>query len=46
MRHLLTNPDFAKQLGKNGCEHVKENFLITTDLRRWLLLVQILLGER
>src|ERR1700733_1734774 len=46
MRYLLTHPDFAKQLGKNGREHVKENFLMTTNLRRWLLLIRILLGRR
>jgi trehalose synthase len=44
MRYLLTHPDFAKQLGKNGHEHVKENFLMTTNLRRWLLLCRILLS--
>jgi len=42
IRYLLTHPDFARQLGKNGHEHVKENFLITTNVRRWLLLLRIL----
>jgi trehalose synthase len=44
IRYLLTHPEFAAQLGRNGREHVKENFLITSNLRRWLLLMQILLG--
>jgi trehalose synthase len=44
LRYLLTHPEFALQLGKNGREHVKENFLITTNLKRWLVLFQILLG--
>ncbi len=44
IRYLLTHPEFAEQLGKNGYEHVKENFLMTTNVRRWLLLFQILLG--
>jgi trehalose synthase len=44
IRYLLTHPEFAQQLGKNGREHVKENFLITTNIRRWLVLFQILLG--
>ncbi len=44
IRYLLTHPDFASQLGQNGHEHVKENFLMTTNLRRWLLLCRILLG--
>jgi trehalose synthase len=45
MRYLLTHPDFAKQLGENGHEHVKENFLMTTNVRRWLLLIRILLAR-
>jgi len=44
IRYLLTHPEFAQQLGKNGHEHVKENFLMTTNVRRWLVLFQILLG--
>ncbi|MDP9263370.1 MAG: glycosyltransferase [Acidobacteriota bacterium] len=44
LRYLLTHPEFAQQLGKNGREHVKENFLITTNLKRWLVLFQIMLG--
>jgi trehalose synthase len=46
IRYLLTHPEFALKLGKNGREHVKENFLITTNLRRWLLIYRILLGLR
>ncbi len=42
IRYLLTHPEFAKQLGKNGQEHVKENFLMTTNVKRWLLLFRIL----
>lgn len=45
IRYLLTHPQFAKQLGENGREHVKENFLMTTNVRRWLLLCRILLGR-
>ena len=44
IRYLLTHPDFAKQLGQNGREHVKENFLMTTNVRRWLLLLRILMA--
>jgi trehalose synthase len=46
IRYLLTHPEFATQLGLNGREHVKENFLMTTNVRRWLLLIRILMGER
>jgi trehalose synthase len=44
IRYLLTHPEFAAQLGRNGREHVRENFLITSTMKRWLLLYQILLG--
>jgi len=43
IRYLLTHPEFAVQLGKNGREHVRENFLMTTNVRRWLLLLKLLL---
>ena len=43
IRYLLTHQEFARQLGRNGQEHVKENFLMTTNLKRWLLLLRILL---
>lgn len=46
IRYLLTHPEYANQLGQNGREHVKENFLMTTNLRRWLLLIRILLGRQ
>jgi trehalose synthase len=44
IRYLLTHPDFAAQLGRNGREHAKENFLITSNLKHYLLLFQIMLG--
>jgi trehalose synthase len=44
IRYLLSHPDFAQQLGKQGREHVRENFLMTTNLKRWLLLFQLMLG--
>ena len=44
IRYLLTHRDYAAQLGRHGREHVKENFLMTTNVKRWLLLFQLLLG--
>jgi trehalose synthase len=44
IRYLLTHPEFAAQMGRNGREHVRENFLITSNMKRWMLLYQILLG--
>jgi len=46
IRHLLTHPEFAKQIGENGKEHVKENFLMTGDVKRWLLLFRIMQKEK
>jgi trehalose synthase len=43
IRYLLTHPDFARQLGRNGREHVRANFLITSNLKRYMLLYLILL---
>jgi len=38
MKQLLQEPEFAKKLGKNGREHVRNNFLITRHIRDYLLL--------
>jgi trehalose synthase len=39
IRYLLSHPDIAAKLGENGHEHVKENFLITEKLKRYLTLL-------
>ena len=44
IRYLLTHTEFGTQLGRNGREHVKENFLMTTNARRWVMLLRILSG--
>ncbi len=46
IRYLLTHPEFAQRIGASGHEHVKENFLMTTDVKRWLLLYRILLAAK
>jgi trehalose synthase len=38
IRYLLSHPDIAARLGDHGHEHVKENFLITNNLRQYLAL--------
>jgi trehalose synthase len=38
IKKLLNEPDYAKKLGANGRENVKNNFLITRHLRDYLLL--------
>jgi trehalose synthase len=38
IRFLLSHPEIAAKLGENGHQHVKENFLITQKLKRYLAL--------
>jgi trehalose synthase len=38
VRFLLSHPEIAARLGENGHAHVKENFLITQNLKRYLTL--------
>jgi trehalose synthase len=38
IKQLLANPEYANWLGKNGREHVRQNFLITRHIRDYLLL--------
>jgi trehalose synthase len=38
IKQLLSSPAYAKKLGENGREHVKNNFLITRHLRDYMLL--------
>jgi trehalose synthase len=38
IRFLLSNPAIAARLGENGHQHVKENFLITGNVKRYMLM--------
>jgi trehalose synthase len=38
IKQLLHNPEYAKRLGENGREHVRQNFLLTRHLRDCILL--------
>lgn len=38
IRYLLSNPALAQRLGEQGREHVRENFLITANVLRYLAL--------
>ena len=42
VRFLLSHPEIALKLGENGHRHVKENFLITEKLKRYLTLLLML----
>ncbi len=38
IKQLLNTPEFAEKLGRNGHEHIKNNFLITRHIREYMLL--------
>jgi len=38
IRFLLSHPEIAERLGEQGHEHVRENFLITGNVKRYLTL--------
>lgn len=38
IKQLLHNPKFARRLGENGREHVRQNFLLTRHLRDYLVM--------
>jgi len=42
IRYLLSNPAAAARLGENGREHVRQNFLITSNMKRYLVLFLLL----
>ena len=43
--HLLENPELAKELGEEGSEHIRTNFLTPRLLKDWLLLIKGLFAE-
>ena len=45
LKQLLNEPEYAKKLGINGREHIKNNFLITRHIRDYLLLFLSLYHE-
>ena len=38
VKQFLSSPDYARKIGENGREHVRNNFLITRHLRDYMLL--------
>lgn len=38
LRQILANPDYGRWLGHNGREHVRQHFLITREIRDYLLM--------
>lgn len=47
IRFLLSNPAIAQKLGEQGREHVRENFIIVTNVRRYLtMFLHFIKGSR
>ncbi len=46
IRFLLSNPALAGRLGQQGHEHVREHFLITSNIKAYLTLFLHLLDRR
>jgi trehalose synthase len=38
IKQLLNSPEYARKLGENGQEHIRNNFLVTRHLRDYMLL--------
>ncbi|MBZ5541832.1 MAG: glycosyltransferase [Acidobacteriia bacterium] len=45
IRYLLSHPEIAAKLGEHGHQHVKENFLITHNLKNYIVLFLSLLRK-
>lgn len=45
IRQLINEPEYARKLGLNGREHIKNNFLITRHIKDYLLLFLSLLRD-
>ncbi len=46
LKQLLNSPDYAKKLGDNGREHVRNNFLLTRHLKEYMLLFLTLYNDK
>ncbi len=46
IKQIINEPAFARELGKNGREHIRQNFLITRHLRDYLLLALSLYHDK
>jgi trehalose synthase len=44
-KQLLNTPEYAKKLGQNGHEHIRNNYLLTRHIRDYLLLFLALYHE-
>jgi trehalose synthase len=45
-RYLLNHPEVAQEMGRRGVEQVRQNFLLTRNLREYLLLMHSIIDGR
>jgi trehalose synthase len=45
VKQLLNAPEYARKLGENGKEHIRNNYLLTRHIRDYLLLFLALYHE-
>jgi len=45
IKQLLNAPEYAKKLGENGREHIRQNFLLTRHIKEYMLLFLSLYSE-
>ncbi|HEX7400786.1 MAG TPA: glycosyl transferase family 1, partial [candidate division Zixibacteria bacterium] len=45
IKQLIHEPEYAKRLGVNGREHIKDNYLITRHIQDYLILFLSLFFE-
>ncbi len=45
IKQLINEPEYARKLGENGREHIKNNYLITRHIKDYLLLFTSLIHE-
>ena len=45
IKQLLNAPEYAKRLGENGREHIRQNFLLTRHIKEYMLLFLSLYHE-
>jgi len=45
IKQLLNSPEYARKLGENGREHIKNNYLLTRHIRDYLLLYLSLIHQ-
>ena len=46
IKQLLNAPEYARKLGENGREHIRQNFLLTRHLREYMLLFLSLYNDK